>query len=94
MQKPYKYTIFCNKTGKVISEQNHEPLLHHLQTWEETSDPKVKELKQTKTVYIDTRYEAKLRLFNYITYTKNGLDIPRYSPYKGTEIGKSIPILN
>ena len=25
---------------------------------------------------------------------KKGLEIPRYRPYAGTEIGKSIPILN
>jgi hypothetical protein len=76
-------------------ETNQEPLLYQLQTWEETNDPNVRELKQTKTVYIDTRYEAKLRLFNYVNFIKKGLEIPRYrSPYQGTEIGKSIPILN
>ena len=94
MKKPYKFTVICNKTGRVVCEQNYEPLLHNLQTWEETSDPNIRELKQTKTAYIDTRYEAKIRLFNYITYTKNGLEIPRYRPFSGTEIGKSIPILN
>ena len=94
MDKPYKFAIICNKTKKVISQQNHYPLLHELQTWEETSDPRVKQLRQTRTAYIDNRYEAKLRLFNYITYVKNGLEIPRYSPYAGSEIGRSIPILN
>ena len=54
----------------------------------------MRELKQTKTVYIDTSYEAKLRLFNYVNFIKKGLEIPRYRPYEGTEIGKSIPILN
>jgi hypothetical protein len=46
-------------------------------------------------VYIDTRYEAKLRLYNYITYTRNGLAIPSstYKPFADPEIGKSIPIL-
>ena len=94
MEKPYKFTVICNKTGKVESEQNYEPLLHYLQTWEDTSDHNVKVLKITKTAYIDTRYEAKLRLFNYINYTKKGLEIPRCRPFTGTEIGKSIPILN
>lgn len=94
MKKPYKYTIICNKTKKVILETNLAPLLHHLETWEETPDPKIKELKQTKTVYIDIRYEAKKRLFNYLNYTKNGIKIPKYNPYKGTEIGKTLPILN
>lgn len=94
MDRPYKYTIFCNKTNKIVSEQNHEPLLHHLQTYEPTENPNVKKLVQTKTAYIDTRYEARLRLWEFITYTKNGLKKPRYNPYKNTQIGKSIPILN
>lgn len=94
MKKPHKYTVICDKTGQVVSEQNHFPLLHFLQTWEATANPKVRELKQTRTAYIDTRYDAKLRLFNYITYTKRGLEIPTYTPYKDTEIGRSIPILN
>ena len=94
MKKPFKYTIICNKTKKVVMKTNKEPLLHELQTLEETSDPNVRELKQTKTAYIDTRYEAKLRLYNYVNYTKNGLEIPRYRPFAGTEIGKTIPILN
>lgn len=94
MNKPFKYTIICDKTKNVVFETNQEPLLHELQTWEETSEPNVRELKQTKTVYIDTRYEAKLKLFNYVNFTKNGLEIPRYRPYQGTENGKSIPMLN
>ena len=94
MKKPYMFTIICNKTGNVVCEQNHEPQLRSLQTWEETSDRNVRELKQTKTVYIDTRYEAKLRLYNYVTYTKHGVQIPRYNPYSCSEVGKSIPILN
>ena len=52
------------------------------------------ELKQTKTCYIDNRYNAKLRLYNYVTYTKNGLDIPKYKPFKNTEVGRTKPILN
>lgn len=94
MKKPFKYTVICDKTKKVVIETNQEPLLHQLQTWEQTSEPTVRELKQTKTVYIDTRYEAKLRLYNYVNYIKKGLEIPRYRPFAGTEIGKSIPILN
>ena len=94
MKKPFEYMILCNKTNKVIEETNIAPLHHHLQTWEATNDPNVKVLKQTKTCYIDTRYKAKLRLWEYINFTKKGLEKPRYNPYKGTEIGKSIPILN
>lgn len=94
MEKPHKFTIICDKTKRIVSQQNYEPRLHDLQTWEPTSDPNIREQKQTKTVYVDTRYEAKLRLYNYITYTKKGLEIPRYRPFANTEIGKSTPILN
>lgn len=94
MKKPYKFTIICNKTGNIICEQNYEPLLFNLQTWEETFEKNIKVLKQTKTAYIDTRYEAKLRLYNYKTYVKKGLEIPKYRPFFGTQIGKTIPILN
>lgn len=93
MDKPYNYVIHDTKDN-TWSYTNIEPLTHHLETWEETENPQIKIKKQTKNCYIDTRYKAKLRLYNYITYTKNGLEIPRYQPYKGTEIGKSIPILN
>jgi hypothetical protein len=60
MEKPFMYTIICDKTKQVISETNSAPLLHHLQTWEETADPKIRVLKQTKTAYVDTRYKAKV----------------------------------
>lgn len=93
MKKPYKYTIFCHKTGE-ITETNIFPLLHYLQTWEGTGNNSTKVLKQTKTCYEDTRYEAKLRLWNYIEYTKKGLPVPKYQPFENTEIGKTIPILN
>lgn len=94
MKKPYKYTVICDKTGAIVSETNTLPPLHHLQTWEQTDDPAVRQLKQTKTVYVDARYKAKLRLYNYTQYTKKGLEIPRYKPFAGTEIGKTLPILN
>ena len=94
MQKPYRFTVICNKTGDVLQETNTPPLLHSLKTWEPTDDPKVRVEQITKTVYEDMRYEAKLRLWNYITFTKNGLEIPKYRPFAGTEIGKTLPILN
>lgn len=91
MKKPYKFTIICDKTKQVVSEQNYEPLLHHLMTYEETETLGVSRLQQTKTVWVDTRYEAKLRLFNYLTYTRKGLPIPEYKPFNNTAMG---PILN
>lgn len=94
MQKPYRFTVICNKTGDVLQETNTPPLLHSLKTWEPTDDPNIRVEQITKTVYEDTRYQAKLRLWNYMTFTKKGLEIPKYSPFVGTEIGKSLPILN
>jgi hypothetical protein len=83
MNKPFKYTVICDKTGR-ITETNTEPSLRDVQTWENG------ELKQTKTVWIDTRYESKLRLYNYITYTRKGLEVPKYKPI----FDKNKPILN
>jgi hypothetical protein len=94
MKKPYKYYVICDKTKRVLWFTNTPPLLDELQTWEDTNEPTTKILKQTRTVFIDTRYEAKLRLFNYLNYTKKGLDVPKYKPFYQTEIGKSVPILN
>lgn len=93
MEKPYRYTIICRKTGN-IQETNIEPLLHQLQTYEPTERPNVFVLKQTKTCYIDTRYDAKIRLYNYLTYTKRGIKLPEYRPFANTEIGRTLPILN
>lgn len=92
MQKPFKYSIICNKTNE-ITETNIAPLLHHLETWEKVSE-NVSRLVQTKNCLVDTRYEARLRLYNYFEFTKQGKEIPRYKPFSGTEIGKSVPILN
>jgi len=59
-QRPYQYEIICQKTGKA-TYQNHPPTLCDLQTYEPKDN--VFELKQTKICYIDTRYEARLRLW-------------------------------
>lgn len=94
MNRPYKYTIICNKNGEIIKETNDKPLLRDIQTWEQTEDPNIRILKTTRTVYKDVRYKAKLRLYNYIMYKKNGLEIPKYRPYEYTKYGKSKPILS
>lgn len=93
MKKPFKYTIICDKTG-FCQKTNTPPLTHQLQTYEDTDEVGVKKLTQTKTAYIDTRYDARIRLYNYLTYTKLGIEIPKYQPFKGAEIGKTIPILS
>ena len=94
MEKPYKFVIFDNKTGQICRQTNIEPLLYELQTWEPDGTTGFKILKQTKTCYIDTRYKARLRLYNFVEYTSKGLAVPKYEPFKNTEIGKTIPVLN
>ena len=70
MKRPYKYTVFCNKTGDVVEETNYMPSAHRLKTWEETENPNVRVEKVTRTVYEDMRYEAKLRLYEYLQKKK------------------------
>ena len=91
MNRPYQYAIICQKTGQ-IWETNFAPTLRELQTYEPTENPDVFVLKQTKVCYIDTRYAAKLRLFNYLN-NKTQESLKEYEPYANTEVGKSIPIL-
>jgi hypothetical protein len=88
MDIPYQFTIICRKT-KEVTETNFPPLLRDLQTWELAETPNRFKLIQTKDCWIDTRYAAKRRLFEYLH--------PEYkqrNPYEGTEIGKTISILN
>ena len=94
MEKPYQYTIICQKTGQIL-ETNLAPTLRELQTYEPTANPNnMLVLKQTKVCYIDTRYQAKLRLYNYLMRKNETKEVLKeYEPYANTEIGKSIPIL-
>lgn len=98
MQRPKKFSIFCRKSCTFIRETNIEPRRDDLFTWEYTDENNLnaRELVQTRDVYIDTRYEARVRLYNYVTYTRQGLPIPvkpKYKAFADPEIGKSIPIL-
>lgn len=87
MQRPYLFTAIHNKTGEI--KMYDHALFHPRTEWEEISPGISKEVNNW-TVYIDTRHEAKKRLWHYITGTKP----VKYRPFEGTEIGKSIPILN
>lgn len=80
MEKPLKYSVF-EKT-----ESGSE--LHH-----ETNTYCYFYNEGRFTTLVDTRYEAKLRLYNWWC-KKNVIKQPEYNPFKGTEIGKTIPILN
>lgn len=92
MQKPNRFTAIHNKT-KEIKEFNNI-MFRPRKEWKETETKGTFKEIDNWTIYEDLRYKAKLRLYNYLTYTKKGLKIPRYKPFEGTEIGKSIPILN
>lgn len=79
MEKPFKYTAIHKLTKE--ARYFNDMLLKPYQ---------FSSIEYEWVIWIDTRYEAKLRLFYYVTKTKPF----RYNPFEGTEIGKSIPILN
>ena len=79
MKRPLKFTIICNKTGSV-EMTNREPFIRDLQSWEATDNQEIKELRTTKSVWIDVRYTARIRLWKYIEYTSKGKEFPRYKP--------------
>lgn len=70
MNKPFRYSMLCNKTGRMQIWGNTPPESWRLQTYEPTEKEGERALMQTKTAYIDTRYDAKIRLYNYLK--KNG----------------------
>ncbi len=78
MEKPTEYFAIHKETNETVY-YNYEML----------RPGRITQLGQWE-YWIDTRYKAKLRLYHYITKTKPF----KYEPYKDTEIGKSIPILN
>ena len=92
MEKPNRFFAIHNKT-KETKEFNNIMFRPRKERQETETKGTFIEV-ETWTVQEDTRYKAKLRLQNYVSYTKKGLEIPRYKPFEGTEIGKSIPILN
>ena len=93
MDKPRQFFSIHNVTGE-IKEHIGQPSFHLLEEWEATDDLNVRRKINHWTTYEDTRYEARMRLYNYVSFTKRCLEMPRYKPFRNTEIGKSIPILN
>lgn len=83
MEKPQKYFAIHNTTREIRYFNNIGLKPYH---------PSGETYQWV--IWEDTRYKAKLRLYNYVAFTKKGLEIPRYKPFAGTETGKSIPILN
>jgi len=57
MEKPKEFVVFYNGTNKNHFETNNEQLAH-------------KRAVNGGTVYLDTRYKAKLRLYNYLNRIK------------------------
>lgn len=70
MEKPYKYFLIHKETKKVIPfiGYNGAPTKKDLCEWVGNND--VKELKQVYDAWIDTRYEAKVRLYKYMLLKK------------------------
>lgn len=95
MNKPYRFYLMHNITKEIkpFVSYRSEPIAFDLYGYVETS-PGIKEYQQIYTAYEDFKYLAKLRLWKYLTYTKQGKEIPKYEPFKNTEIGKTIAILN
>lgn len=95
MEKPTLITLIHKETkvSKPFISYRGYPITDDLCEWVDIGDGK-KEKREMWTAYKDTRYKAKLRLWRYITYTKKGKEIPKYSPYSNTEVGKSIGILS
>lgn len=92
MERPNKFFAIHNQTKEV--RYFNSIMSKPFEGYEETEIKGTFKPANNWTIYEDLRYEAKLRLYNYITYTKQGLEIPRYKPFAGTQIGISIPILN
>lgn len=61
MTQPFRFTIICNKTGN-ISERNYAPMNSEFE-------------RGNIRVYIDTRYDAKLRLYKYVMFKKYGVKL-------------------
>ena len=78
MEKPYKYLIH-NLITRDLSETNDISAYY-------LNNPDF-------DVWEDTRYEARVRMYKY-WQKSNGITEQVYKPFEGTEIGKSIPILN
>ena len=92
MEKPFEYSVLDLKTKTVLYRTNTPPLAHELETWEPTDTPGVFKRTKTREAYIDTRYRARLRLYNYVNYTSRGIPVPSYKPY--ANLPKDAPILN
>ena len=79
MECPQKYAVFIKNEDSKGTKFLRET--NFVRYYAENPDKYV--------IYEDTRHEAKMRLFKYLHPERFN-----YKPFAGTEIGKSIPILN
>lgn len=79
MEKPYKFFALHNESGEV--RYFNDMLFKPYQMYAKP---------YPWVIYEDIRYAQKLRLYNYL----NGIKPIPFKPFEGTEIGKSISILN
>lgn len=91
MTRPFRFHARHKVNGKTFDYTSE--MLHPRSEWVQQPDGANKEAMLWE-IWEDVRFDAKLRLYNYITFTKKGIEVPKYKPYAGTEIGKTIPILN
>ena len=78
MNRPQQYTIRNKRTNSYDETNNLSAYYLNNQGFD---------------VWEDMRYPARMRLYKY-WQRLNGIFEPKYSPFAGTEIGKSIVILN
>jgi hypothetical protein len=86
--RPFRYSVvYLDKDGEIIDEQrqNEAPI-----TWQCKIESEWRRAASYRA-YVRPRYDAEIRLWKYRA-RKQGLET-EYRPYKGTEIGKTIPIL-
>lgn len=80
MEKPLRYSVFEKTENGTKFLYSTNIYVHYFN-------------KGMFFTMIDTRYDAKLRLYNWWC-TKNEINEPEHKPFKGTEMGKTSPILN
>lgn len=95
MKKPVQFTLIhkVTKQQKDFISYRTTPILDDVCEWVVIGEG-VKQYLPMWDVWEDKRYEARLRLWKYLVCNIQGREESKYQPYKNSEIGKTIPILN
>ena len=90
---PHKYSLFplFSDAHEKSWPFDFAPFKHDLYGYRMNAEGTIGTYTQLYECYIDTRYEARLRLFYYLHPERKPTG---KSIFAGTEIGKSLPILN